>query len=142
MKKKVGYILIGILGLLVVFVILMVLFFGDSSLFHGPGVSNEAKAEAAMAQIQAKAEQIYSGNQMYTVLSCVYDEVMMTLCRDVEKRIGVQPTFRLLEDKYCAYIKLDVNRYYCMDSAGSRLESTTDPSGSGYCDGKTFNCPL
>lgn len=131
----------GILGLVVALIVSVGSFFGYLRLLYGPEILSVEKAKAAMAQIGAKAERIYSQNKTYSDVSCTYDEVMMTLCRDIEKRIGAQPTFRLLEDKYCAYIKLDVNRYYCMDSAESRLETMTDPSGLGYCDGKTFSCP-
>lgn len=136
---KIKYILIGILGLIVVFVGLIVYF--TSPWEPGRPVTPEAETMADMAQIQGIAEQIYLQNKTYSDLSCGYDERMTTLCNNIEKRVGMRPIIHTFQDKYCAYVKLNINEYYCMDSTGSRLKTTTNPSDLGYCDGITFVCP-
>lgn len=44
---------------------------------------------------------------------------------------------------YCAFAKLvgDTEKYYCISTYGVGRETTTNPSQTGYCTGKTYICP-
>ena len=103
----------------------------------------EVRVISVMHQIRSKAELVNADKGSYKPLNCDYDEEMRTLCKDIEEQAGSKPTIHTSESRYCAYIKLiRSEEWYCIDAPGYTAERvTTNPSTSGYCDGKTFICP-
>lgn len=142
MGKKIKYLLIGISGAVVIIIIVLTILVWPPSFLY-PSISPDAKAKSSMAQLQAKAELIKVEDNSYNNLSCNYDDIIMKLCNDIEKRVGMKPIIHATEDKYCAYINLSVKKgyFYCIDNKGNRGETAIDPASLGYCDGKTFICP-
>lgn len=143
MAKKIKYILLGILGIVVITVVILTILVWPSlpEFIRSPGISPEAKVKSSMAQIQAKAELIKTEDKSYNNLSCNYDNIMIRLCEVIEKQVGIRPTIYVTKDKYCAYIELNNKSYYCIDSIGAKGKISVNPSSAGYCNGRTFVCP-
>jgi len=133
-------ILIGILGMVIIAIIILIVLLLPSSIFYGPGVSPDAKAMSAMAQIQVIAELVKTEEKSYNNLSCNYDDRIRTLCEEVKEQIEMEPVIQKTEDQYCTYIKLKKGWFYCIDSKGFKKEIDVDPSNFGCCDGITFVC--
>ena len=95
---------------------------------------------ADMHQIQAKAKMIYEKERSYATLNCNYDDDMKMMCDYIEKKLGFKPTIHQSDKEYCAYIKLNAEEYFCIDSTGFAEKITINPEKENYCDGRTFVC--
>lgn len=43
---------------------------------------------------------------------------------------------------FCSYAETTTTgTFYCIDNTDSAVTTTTDPSGTGYCNGTTYVCP-
>jgi len=119
--------------------------------------ARDARITSAMAQIRTKAELINSAEGDYTPLDsandpCAYDTEMTALCNDISANTVESgetfgsANFHATATEYCVWAHLNTDRggnetYYCIDSTGKAGDTTTDPSGVGFCDGVTFVCP-
>jgi prepilin-type N-terminal cleavage/methylation domain-containing protein len=119
--------------------------------------ARDARIVSAMAQIRTKAELINAAEGNYLELddannACDYDPEMTALCNDIDANLTETgetfgaANFQADEDEYCVWTHLNVDYggvedYYCMDSTGVAGNTTTAPSGAGYCDGTYFSCP-
>jgi len=142
-NKKIIYILIllVILGLLLIGSIILVSMGGSRSR------SKDARVQADMAQIRSVAEMIYSDQWSYENLSCqykgLYEEETSLLCADIEENSGSKPILHASKDKYCGYSKMpSYDTYLCIEGTGVARQTYINPGGLGYCDGRTFLCPM
>lgn len=115
--------------------------------------ARDARITSEMGQIRSKAELYYSSNGEYTGFDCTETE-MASLCDDIDKQChdGVgdcvngddadggdqEVQISATNDAYCAYTGLNSGGYYCVDSTGQAVESTSTPacetSGTYICD--------
>lgn len=157
MQKKKGFTLIELLVVIAIIGILAAIVL--VSLTGARKKAKDARVIAAMSQMRTKAELIYNLEGAYNLggtgnngLDCDYDPEMTSLCDDIKANLddatesAVSPTFETDADEYCVWSHLNVDRggspdYYCIDSTGKAVQTTTDPSSTGNCDGVTFTCP-
>jgi hypothetical protein len=94
-----------------------------------------------MHYINDLANVIYADKKSYKYVNCNYSGIK-TICDDIKGQIGSYPIIRQSQNKYCAYVKLNIpTLFYCIDSAGKKVQTNINPSGKNYCTGKTFVCP-
>ncbi len=108
--------------------------------------AKDARIISAMSQIRAKAELVNAADGSYSSLACDYDDEMKALCADIDAQSSGNPTIHATTDKYCAYKKLITKKggndeWYCVDSNGVAITTTTDPGGaSGKCNTTNYAC--
>ncbi len=96
----------------------------------------------SMDRLRTEAEIIYEErNKSYEDFSCTYNDMTKYLCNTIEKNAGAKPTILASSDKYCAYVKLIEEGYFCIDSSLKTFYTDINPGSPGHCDGKTFVCP-
>jgi len=141
-KKAIHFLIIGLvqLVLLVVSIFLIInLVPSPINLVPSPAEkrADGARIKSDMLQIRLLAEIVRGG---YNTLSCAYPEVVF-LCQSIATRSGKEPIIHSTQKDYCAYVKLPLENYYCIDSMGATRETSVYPGRTGYCDGRTFICP-
>jgi prepilin-type N-terminal cleavage/methylation domain-containing protein len=109
--------------------------------------SKDKRIALEMDQIR-KAAEIYKGpTGSYSGLDCsVTNPSIDKVCSDINSQNGgTDPTFKVSTNgsQYCFYVVLasSTSKWYCIDSSGKSAETTTNPSGTGYCTTTTFTCP-
>lgn len=118
-------------------------------------MAKDARVTAAVEQVRSIAEVINARDASYSNLcsgtglntgDSDYGDQLTTINGDVTG-LGSTVTCHASDNAYCVYATLltkaggTTTKYYCVDSTGKAGETTTDPSGVGYCDGTTFVCP-
>lgn len=141
-KTKILWIILGIIGILLIFVIIVasILF---PTLWDGLGrkLIKDAKVMVYMHDIKAGAEFAHILQEGYSEVNCSYPK-FVSACNNIAEQLGEQPIIYSSKDAYCGYVKLLSGDYYfCIDSAGAGEKTNIDPEGVGYCDGTTFVCP-
>jgi prepilin-type N-terminal cleavage/methylation domain-containing protein len=102
--------------------------------------AKDARIIADMSQIRSLAEVLYDGD--YDALAAGqtdYDRVVADVSAQGGSVTLQKPTSPA--NSYCAYSPLNQGNWYCIDSTGVAKETSTNPGGTGYCDGTTFVCP-
>jgi len=144
-KNKKGFTLIELL--LTITIILLVASLVVIGTFDVRKKGQDKRIGAEMDQIRKGAELYKDQNGgVYTGLSCSSVGLISALCVDIEHYndegdLIIQVSS--IGDKYCAYTPLSSSssRWYCIDSEGKSVETSINPSGSGYCTSTTFVCP-
>lgn len=140
-------VVIAIIGILATIVLV--------SLNTARSKANDSVIEADLNQVRSVAEMIYGDAPNSYAALCdasntlenttgTYAPQLATLETDVESKNGASShACRDSAGAYCAYSPLASNsaRYYCVDSTGKAVLTSTAPSGATYCDGTTFVCP-
>jgi hypothetical protein len=130
----------------------------------------KAKIQADMRQLSGAANAIFALNNAnsYMNVSCKYKGAsslydVKTICADIKTLAGKEPAVYRSKTKYCAYVLLPSmpcssssvceprpSSYFCVDSTMVNADSgpnfagvntSVNPTGKGYCNGKTFVCP-
>ncbi len=105
---------------------------------------------SSMRVIERAAKFIIIEDRSYSSLNCDHDDLLFlpskkSACDYIQEDTGMKPVIHTTKDKYCVYVKLNYDTYFCMDNRegirGQSLETKIDPSGSGYCTETTFICP-
>jgi len=104
-------------------------------------IAKGARIKVDMLQIRVLAEMVYSVGGSYNMLSCAYPEEIALMCQSIADESGKEPIIHSTQKDYCAYTKLPLGNYYCIDSMGTTGETSVYPGRAGYCDGRTFICP-
>ncbi len=113
--------------------------------------ARDARAISAFAQFRTQAEIINASDGNYNNISCT-NASLTALCNDINNQLDTDvntpppPTVNKSATAYCAYAQLLSKKggntlYYCIDSTGRAIETTTNPGGAGYCTASTFVCP-
>lgn len=137
-KAKLKYVLIGILGTMLFFGMMIGLI---TTSRKATVQAKDARVIADMAQIRSGAVMLYGQEGSYMDLGCDY--VMFgikAVCDDIKGEIESKPIIHTSEDAYCSYIQLNSGKYFCIDSTGAVIETAVNPS-LGYCAGRSFICP-
>ena len=137
---KIALIIGGLLfmGLIVVFVLMPV----TGSKKSAQESANNAKIISSMSTIWVGAELYFEENGSYKGFDCYSSYSVISECNSIKNITGVKPIVFASEDKHCSYVLLlDKKTYYCIDSTGTKIETTINPNKIGYCDSITFVCP-
>lgn len=104
--------------------------------------AQDVNIKSLMTHIEYTAEWIATDKgDSYISVNCQNKEIKI-ICDRVKEHTGVEPVIHQSKDEYCAYTKLtSEDKYFCVDSQGSRNESSINPGNRGYCNGITFVCP-
>lgn len=139
-KAKIGFILIGIIGALLIPIILASIVL--VSLSGAREKAKDARVMASMDQMRVVAE-VYAieNDDSYVGFSCSHPPEATNLCDYIAKELGEKPTIYSSQDAYCLYVRLLSGEYYCLDSTGAAKKTTVYPGRTGYCNGITFVCP-
>ena len=150
MKKRKAFTLIELLVVIAIIGILASIVL--VSLRGATKKAKDARITSDLTQVRSIAEMIYSDENGYTKLcdgsgalgggGSNYDTQLSSIDSDVSAQ-GGSATCYADADNYCVYSALNATGagYYCIDSTGKAGKTTTDPSGTGYCDGTTYVCP-
>lgn len=111
--------------------------------------AKDARAISAFSQMRTQAEIVNSTDGNYGNVKCTGgDATIGRLCTDIQTQLGSAPTIQPASPTtdYCAYATLLSKKggstlYYCIDSSGRAIETTTAPGGAGFCTTSTFVCP-
>lgn len=104
-------------------------------------------AKMEMKNIASEAWKLYPD---YSLLNCEHENLVdissksrEPLCDYVERYTGNRPIIYATKREYCAYVKVDVGNYFCIDAESSFtktvIETNIDPSIS--CNGISYICP-
>ena len=116
--------------------------------------AKDARITSAVEQVRSIAEMINARDSSYAGLCSSnalntsdsdYGGQLGSISNDVSG-LGSSAVCHADDDNYCVYAQLlstpsGNTEWYCVDSTGKAGSTTTDPSGTGYCDGTTFVCP-
>lgn len=138
-KTKIGFILIGIIGILLIPAILASFVWISTRGARKTAKDVGVRAEMSMMRVAAE---IYAmeNNDSYEGFSCSYPRTTNS-CNYITEQLGEKPIIHSSKDAYCSYVKLLSSEYFCVDSTGSGRRTNIYPGGVGYCDGLTFVCP-
>ncbi len=131
-RTRVKFILVAILALLSILITSFI-----SIMRH----KEQADIEImwVMSRIEDEIGFHYSVEGSYDEINCAYPTISHH-CDTIRKITGREPIIHSSQNFYCGYVKLSLNRYYCMYNKNSYITSI-NPGTSGYCDGTTFICP-
>ncbi|OIO48904.1 hypothetical protein COX74_02025 [bacterium (Candidatus Gribaldobacteria) CG_4_10_14_0_2_um_filter_41_16] len=108
--------------------------------------ANDARVQAAMAQMRALITSYQTASGSYFGVSCAGDMPagMKNLCNEVKNKdyLKVDMTLQVSDGAVCFYAPLnekDGASYFCADSAGVAGITTTTPSAT--CHSSAFTCP-
>lgn len=108
--------------------------------------ANDARVQAAMAQMRALITSYQTVAGSYLNVSCVNDipAGFKNLCAEVKNKdyLGVDMTLQVSEEAVCFYAPLNSQSgasYFCADSAGTAGITTTNPNTT--CHASAFTCP-
>ena len=139
-KTKIGFILIGVIGILLIPAILFSIVW--VSLRGARERVKDVSVMADMSMIRATAEFYYTeNNDSYLGFSCSYPQEAANACDYISEQLGEKPAIHASKDAYCAYVRLGSSEYYCVDSILTAGKTNIYPGGAGYCNGITFVCP-
>lgn len=103
--------------------------------------AKDSSVMASMAMIRTSAEMIFDQTgDSYDSVGCSSPE-MASLCSSIKTYTEEEPTIYSTQSAYCAFVRLPLGGYYCIDSNWSERKTLINPSGAGYCDGVTYSCP-
>ncbi len=141
-KKAKNFLWVGIIfSVLYVVVIMGVLtYFTTTSLDYAKGEAEITRAKTTMNLIWVIADEEQEAEGGYENFDCSY-YYMIEPCEAIELHIGEVPVFNTSKEKYCAYIEIGKNSYYCIDSSLSRYKTDIFPGEAGYCSEDTYTCP-
>lgn len=113
-----------------------------------PGATKKAKDArviSAIGQARTVMTYVYANEGSYVGFDCTHSD-MEKLCAEVQNNSynNTALTIRTSTNEACMYAPLNAKNgatWYCVDSTGVGGETSTNPGGSGYCDGTTFVCP-
>ena len=126
------------IGLIVVFILMPIM----GSKKSAQESANNARITSSMSTIQTGAELYFEENGSYEGFNCNSRDSVIYECNDIKNITGVKPIIFASGSKYCLYIQLlNKGSYYCIDSMGTKTETTINPNKTGYCNGTTFICP-
>lgn len=101
------------------------------------GRANDARIIASMDQIRKGAALYYSQNDYsFSGMSCeTTDPNIKLLCDDIAARGGKKPSVDTAgvdiivnAQAYCAEVKLNSGKYWCVDNVGTSKDYSSDPS--------------
>lgn len=101
----------------------------------------ETMAIVSMITLKNTAETIYSNEGSYGSISCSHLDIS-PFCQVITLMLRENPIIYATDQDYCAYARLFSEKYFCIDSQQAAREVEVYPGEAGYCDGKTFVCPL
>jgi len=101
--------------------------------------AKDARIMTDMVQLRTQAELIFNRDGDYLAVDCLVDIDIITLCNDVEAQGGENsnfpgqiPAVNIVQssppDRYCAEIRLNSGKFWCVDSELKSAQYDTNPA--------------
>jgi hypothetical protein len=137
-KKRIPYILIGVLGAVIFPIIIGFLVL--NALQDAGDLAKRVTVMSQMSILRSNAEIVGMQEEGYKSFDCTHEDASL-LCEEIKEQTGIMPIIQASDDAYCMYVKINDENYFCIDSDFNTQEVKTYPGKEGFCDGETFVCP-
>jgi hypothetical protein len=107
----------------------------------------DSAVETNLSYIDSQIYSYFFQKKTYYGITCK-NLMVSPYCAEIKKIIGKDPIIRASKNYYCAYSELFSKengkvKYICSGNYENRsYTGTINPGLKGYCDGKTFMCPI